>query len=66
MVFDNYMVLNPGRFYCMTFVLSTTINEFVLEACSIASSAEEHTVLGLTIDSRSVFYSSLKRLRKKN
>ena len=66
MVFDNYMVLNPERFYCMTFVLSTTINEFVLEALSIASSAEEHRVLGLTIDSRSVFYSSLKRLRKKN
>ena len=66
MVFDNYMVLIPGRFYCMIFVLSTTINEFVLEARSIASSAEERTVLGLTIDFRSAFYSSLKRFRKKN
>ena len=39
---DNYMVLNPGKCYYMTFSLNTTNNEFVLEDGTIVPSAEEH------------------------
>ena len=46
------MVLNSGKCYCMTFGLNITKNEFVLEVGAIVSPAEEHVVLGITIDSR--------------
>ena len=49
----------------MTFGLNTTKNEFVLEGGKIVPSAEEHVVLGITIDSRLTFYSRLKQLCKK-
>ena len=51
---DNYgsmIVLNPGKCYYMTFGLNTTKNEFVLEDGTIVSSAEDHLVLGITINS---------------
>ena len=47
---DNYIVLNPGKCYYMTFGLNTTKNEFVLEDDTIVSPAEEHLVLGITIN----------------
>ena len=50
------MVLNPGKCYYMTFGLNNTKNEFVLEDGAIVPSAEEHVVLGITIDSRMIFY----------
>ena len=37
----NYMVLNPGKCYYMTFDLNTTKNEFVIENGTTAPSAEE-------------------------
>ena len=40
-------------------------NEFVLEDETIVPFAEEHVVLGITIDSRMIFYSHLKHLCKK-
>ena len=40
-------------------------NEFVLEDGTIVPSAEQHEVLGRTIDSRIAFYSHLKQLCKK-
>ena len=40
-------------------------NEFVLEDGIIVSSAEEHVVLGITIDSRLTIYSNLEQLCKK-
>ena len=46
----------------MTFALNTTKNEFVLEDGTIAPSAEEHVVLGITIDSHLTFYSHLRQL----
>ena len=48
---DNYIVLNPGKYYCMTFGLNTTKYEFVLEDGTIVPSLEEHVVFGITIDS---------------
>ena len=61
---DNYMALNPGKCYYMTFGLNTIKNEFFLEDGTIPS-AEEHVVLGITINSRLTFYSHLKQLCKK-
>ena len=58
------MFLNPGKWYYMTFSLNTTKNEFVLEDRAIAS-AEEHVVLGITIDSRLTFFSHLNQLCRK-
>ena len=46
---ENYMALNPGACYYMTFGLSSTKNEFVLENGTIVPSAEEHVVFGITI-----------------
>ena len=63
---DNYMVLNPGKCYYMTFGLNTTKTKFVLEnGTTIIPSAEEYVVLGITIDSRLNFYFHLKQLCKK-
>ena len=39
------MVLNPGKYYCMTFGSNTTKNEFVLEDDTTIPSAEEHVSL---------------------
>ena len=62
---ENYMVLNPGACYYMTFGLNSTKNEFVLENGTIVPSAEEHVVFGITIDYSLTFYSHLKQLCKK-
>ena len=45
--------------------MNTTKNEFGLEDGTIVPLAEEHVVLGITIDSRLTFYSHLKQLCKK-
>ena len=62
---DNYTVLNPGKCYYMTFDLNTTKNEFLLRDVTIFPPAEEHVVLGITINSRSTFYSHLNQSCKK-
>ena len=59
------MVLNPGKRYYMTFGFNTIKNEFGLEDGTIVPFAEEHVVLGITIDARWTFYSHLKQLCKK-
>ena len=51
--------------YYMTSGLKTTKNEFVLDDGTTMPSAEEHVVLGMTIDSCLTFYSHLKQLFKK-
>ena len=56
------MVLNPGKYYYMTFGLNNTKNEFFLEDSLILPSLEEHVVLRITIDSRLTLYSHLKQL----
>ena len=58
----NYMVLNPGKCYYMTFCLNATTNKFVLGGGTIVPSAEEHVLLGITINSRLTFYSHLNQL----
>ena len=58
------MVLNPRKCYYMTFGLSTTKTEFVLDSCTIVPLAEDHVVLGIAIDSHLTFYSDLKQLCK--
>ena len=59
------MVLNPGKCCYMTFGSKVAENDFVLEDGSSIPSAQEHVVLGITIDSRLTFYSHLKQLCKK-
>ena len=49
----------------MTFRLNTAKNEFALEDDTIVPSAEEHVVLGITIDTSLTFFSHLKQLCKK-
>ena len=55
------MVLNPGKCHYITFGLNTSKNEFVLENDTILPSAEEHVVLGITMDFRLTFYCHLKQ-----
>ena len=62
---DNYMILNPGKFYHMAFDLNATKNEFVYKDGTIVVSAEEHVVLGITINSSLTFFPHLKQLCKK-
>ena len=59
---DNYMVLNQGKYFYMTFGLNTTKNEFVFEDGTIGSSTEKHVVLGITINSCLTFCFNLNRL----
>ena len=61
----NYIVLNPGKCYYMTFGLNTTKNEFVLADGTIVLSAEEYAVSEITIYSSLTFYSQLNQLCKK-
>ena len=63
--YDNYMVLNPEKCYCIKCGLNTTKNEFTLEDGIMVPSAEDHVVFGKTIDSRLTFYSHLKQLCNK-
>ena len=49
----------------MTFGLNTTKNDFVFKDGTIVPSAEEHVVLGKTIDYPLTFYSHMKQLCKK-
>ena len=55
------MILNPEKCYYMSFGWNTNKYEFVLQEGAIVPSAEESLVLGITIDSRLIFYSHLKR-----
>ena len=55
------MVLNPGKCQYKTFGLNASKNEFVLEDDTILPSAEEHVVLGITMDFRLTFHSHLKQ-----
>ena len=56
----DYMVLNPGKRYYMTFGLNTTRNEFVTKNGTIFLSAEKNVALEITIYSCLTFYSYLK------
>ena len=62
MVYDNYIVFNSRKCCYMTFGSITTNNEFVLEDSTVA---EEHVVLGITIDTRMTFYPHLNNYVKR-
>ena len=57
--YDNYMGLNPGKCYYVTFGSNTTKNGFALDG-TIVPSAEEHVELRVKIDSGLTLYSHLK------
>ena len=60
------MFLNPGKCCYMTFGSKfSNNNDLLLEDDTTIPSAEEHVVLGITIDSHLNFYSHLKQLCKK-
>ena len=59
------MVLNPGKCCYMTFGSKFNNNDLLLEDGTTIQSAEEHVVLGITIDSHLSFHSHLKQLCKK-
>ena len=59
------MVLNPGKCCYMTFGSKFNNNDLLLEDGTTIPSAEEHVVLGITIDSHLNFYSHLKQLCQK-
>ena len=63
--YENYMVLNPGKCYYITFGSKFNNNVLLLEDGTMIPSAEEHVVLSITIDSHLNFYSHLKQLCKK-
>ena len=59
------MVLNPGKCCDMTFGSKFNNNDLLLEDGTTIPSAEQHVVLGITIDSHLNFQSHLKQLCKK-
>ena len=63
--YENYMVLNPVKCCYMTFGSKFNNNDLLLEDGTTIPSAEEHVVLGITIDSHLNFHSHLKQLCKK-
>ena len=58
------MLLNPGKCCYMTFGSKFNNNDLLPEDGTTLPSAEEHLVLGITIDSHLNFYSHLKQLCK--
>ena len=48
--YENYMVLNPGKCCYMTFGSKFNNNDLLLEDGTTIPSAEEHVVLGITIE----------------
>ena len=62
--YDNYMFLNPGKCYYMTFSSNLDKNDLILEDSTKTSAAKEYVILGVTIDNRLTFYNHLKNLCK--
>ena len=63
---DHYMVLNPGKYYYMTFGLNTSKNEFVLEDGTIIPSAKKHVVLEILINFRLNLLFSFETIMQKD
>ena len=61
----NYMVLNPGKCYYMSFGSNLDKSDLILEDSIKILSAEEYVILRVTIDNRSNFYNHFKNLCKK-
>ena len=63
--YDNFMVLNPGKCYYMSFGSSPDKSDLILEDSTKIPSAEEYIVLRVTINNMLAFYKHLKNLCKK-
>ena len=59
------MVLNQGKCYYMSFGSNPDKSDLILKDSTKIPSAEEHVILGVTIDNRLTFCPHLKRLYKK-
>ena len=63
--YDNFMVLNPGKCYYMSFGSNPDKSDLILEDSTKIPSAEEYIVLRVTINNMLAFYKHLKNLCKK-
>ena len=63
--YDNYMVLNPGKCFHMSFGFNPDKNDLILEDSTKIPSAKEYVFLGATIDNRRTFTTTLKTFAKK-
>ena len=48
--YDNYMILNPGKWCYMSFGSNPDKSDLILEDSTKIPSAEEYLILGVTID----------------
>ena len=64
-VYNNYMVLNPGKCCFMSLGSNSDNSDLILEDSTKSPSSEEYIALGITIDDKLTFYSHLKQLCKK-
>ena len=62
MVYNNYMVLNPGKCCFMSLGSNSDNSDLILEDSTKILSSEEYIALGITIDNKLTFYSYLKQL----
>ena len=53
--YDNYMVLNPGKWCYMSFGSNPDKSDLILEDSTKIPSAEEYLILGVTIDNWMTF-----------
>ena len=63
--YDNYMVLNPLKYFYMRLGSKSELNDFILEDRTKIPLTLEHEVLRITIETNLNFYSRLKQLCKK-
>ena len=63
--YGNYMVLNPGKCYYMTFDSNPDKSDLILDGSTKIPSTEEYVVLRGMIVNRLTFYNHLKNLCKK-
>ena len=63
--FENYMVLNVGKYHFM-FLGKNTENETFMFKGTIMNNSKEEKILGVTVDNRLTFRSHIRNLCKKS
>ena len=63
--YENYTVLNLGKYCYMSFDSNPDKSDLILKDGTKILSAEEYVVLGVTIDNKLTFYNHLKNVCKK-
>ena len=63
--YNNYMVLNPGKYCYMSFGFNPDKSYLILEDGTKILSAEEYVILRVTIENHLTFYNHLKNLCKR-